>query len=258
MLPHRNDPATLSRTPKGQRSSFAGDKFNAAKIAESMRLATATARAREGRGYEGKFANIPAPPPFRKPRFMSSPVGRRGDAFRWWGADAVKRSGLAPHTIKNKKRERGRPDTVRVPAPPVPPAQQVANAGRLGDFQTVAAKKKEEEAAKWDDDCPICLVEMGEDEDNPPLKFPCTHIFCTNCITKHLGGTGDRGPCPMCRAEIKLSDGKQQDDAMSTETAVGAGGEGLGLGLGVKPRHHFVNPDPLSSYAPSRWSSSSN
>jgi hypothetical protein len=180
-------------------------------------------------GPGGQFAGVktaiqPEPlPPYNMTR-------READGDRYWAAWRLARDPNNPQNLPPARRGDGRPvinprNPMQIAPPPISPAQQVANARHLGGLQTVAAKKKEEEAAKWDDDCTICLEKMGSSSHGPPLKFPCTHIFCTNCIDRWL--TTTRG-CPICRREINLIDGKQQDEGGAPSTAVGAGGGGLG------------------------------
>ena len=51
-----------------------------------------------------------------------------------------------------------------------------------------------------DDDCPICLNEISENE---KINTTCNHSFCKKCIFKH---TFYHFNCPLCRSECKLSD----------------------------------------------------
>jgi tripartite motif-containing protein 56 len=53
--------------------------------------------------------------------------------------------------------------------------------------------------------CPICLRDL----DNP-RSLPCLHTFCLRCLQTqwHDRSPGDRMPCPVCRAALRIpSDG---------------------------------------------------
>ena len=51
-------------------------------------------------------------------------------------------------------------------------------------------------------ECAICLADACPEGERQVTTTNCGHVFCTNCIVKHVGETqGNRG-CPMCRAPL--------------------------------------------------------
>jgi hypothetical protein len=54
------------------------------------------------------------------------------------------------------------------------------------------------------DDCTIC-----QDRPRAPVKLPCGHIFCYDCIAKWLS---TKGTCPVCRAEVCDPEGLEFGD----------------------------------------------
>jgi hypothetical protein len=72
------------------------------------------------------------------------------------------------------------------------------------NFKGLPASKEELK----DDECPICYrAFIMADSDKPagevhPVKIPCAHIFCGECIANHSKVSGSQMRCPLCRAVI--------------------------------------------------------
>ena len=66
------------------------------------------------------------------------------------------------------------------------------------------------------DTCPICFEILTQNKNF--CSTPCGHVFCFNCITKHM--TIGSNTCPCCRGEIneKKSDTDVEESEYSDET----------------------------------------
>jgi hypothetical protein len=82
----------------------------------------------------------------------------------------------------------------------------------IGDFRIRANERisailtgVENKDLAEDDSCPICYNKLNSrkaDDFEDPVKTPCGHMFCKDCIFKWLG-KGTR-TCPCCRANFHL------------------------------------------------------
>ena len=63
------------------------------------------------------------------------------------------------------------------------------------------------------DDCSICLEEFKVGDDVIVLKG-CGHVFHSGCL---VGWLGIKNRCPLCKAEVILDVGEEEDDVESVE-----------------------------------------
>ena len=75
-------------------------------------------------------------------------------------------------------------------------------------------------------ECPICMDRMEK-----PHQTACKHVFCQDCIMRHMQCTSRIPCCPMCRAEISIhtiqpvvSSAKSVSKKMILPTKLGGGG----------------------------------
>lgn len=65
-------------------------------------------------------------------------------------------------------------------------------------------KREEEGEEEGPPECPICLTELEEDEDEVAVLV-CTHTFHRACVidwVQKSAGQGIEATCPMCRGAI--------------------------------------------------------
>jgi ATP-dependent DNA helicase PIF1 len=48
-------------------------------------------------------------------------------------------------------------------------------------------------------ECPVCLDRLDK-----PHQTPCRHVFCHDCLLRHMQCTLSEPSCPMCRASISI------------------------------------------------------
>ncbi|MCL7045339.1 hypothetical protein MKW94_001815 [Papaver nudicaule] len=72
-------------------------------------------------------------------------------------------------------------------------------------FQTVGTKKLNEDMVNDDGDEVVCVICLDEfKKANSILKFPCEHLFHSDCIIKWINKTQPDTYCPICMDELTL------------------------------------------------------
>lgn len=89
------------------------------------------------------------------------------------------------------------------------------------------------------DGCPICRQPFIQ-----PMKSPCLHVFCRQCITEWLS-PGDHTTCPTCRRTVALVDFSPVVVPEHTVTSVQEDAQPAGHGSRtVQRRSHTPSGDP--------------
>ncbi|KAK9830036.1 hypothetical protein WJX72_009324 [[Myrmecia] bisecta] len=119
---------------------------------------------------------------------------RQFDVFRSWGAPAISKRLLQIMSLLQPMRRICSGGALSEKDLTVPDLQHVLEAGAHGTSGGIG-ERDESLVAPEDVECTICLDSLER-----PVKTPCNHWFCRECISSVLNSLGN---CPLCRLPLQ-------------------------------------------------------